>query len=235
MKIKIQGRDYTPALDMVHPLTIERKLNAPSVCELWLSLPVDGSLPAPTRFQALAVTGDDGTRYFTGYIAVSPLPEYAGEGMEGPRYRTAIQAVSDEILLDQMLMPQGTGISSGTAGQMLGTLVGQSGSSTISAQGVSLAAAVSNYSAQAGSNWSQRAGQIADMARAAYRVTNGALTASNVPCVVHPLNEIDGSLTLSSLTFSSSVKRSKLPHDMAFLLRRSLWPSSLATSTTVTN
>ncbi len=207
MKIKIQGRDYTPALDMVHPLTIERKLNAPSVCELWLSLPVDGSLPAPTRFQALAVTGDDGTRYFTGYIAVSPLPEYAGEGMEGPRYRTAIQAVSDEILLDQMLMPQGTGISSGTAGQMLGTLVGQSGSSTISAQGVSLAAAVSNYSAQAGSNWSQRAGQIADMARAAYRVTNGALTASNVPCVVHPLNEIDGSLTLSSLTFSSSVKR----------------------------
>ena len=26
------------------------------------------------------------TNYFTGYIAVSPLPEYAGMGLEGPRY-----------------------------------------------------------------------------------------------------------------------------------------------------
>jgi hypothetical protein len=38
---------------------------------------------------------------FTGYIAVSPLPEYAGLAMEGPRYRIAIQALSDELLLDQ--------------------------------------------------------------------------------------------------------------------------------------
>ena len=97
MKITIQGQDYTAALDAVRPLTIERKLNEPSVCQLWLSLPANGSLAAPARFQSLAVTGDDGTTYFTGYIAVSPLPEYAGLGMEGPRYRIAIQAVSDEI------------------------------------------------------------------------------------------------------------------------------------------
>ena len=31
MKITIQGQDYTAALDAVHPLTIERKLNEPSV------------------------------------------------------------------------------------------------------------------------------------------------------------------------------------------------------------
>ena len=208
MKISIQGRDYSAALDAAHALTIERKLNAPSLCELRLSLPADGSMPTPARFNSLAVTGDDGTKYFTGYIAVSPLPEYAGVGLEGPRYRTAIQAVSDEILLDQILMPQGVGMSGGTAGQFLGALVGQSGSSTISAQGVSLAVAVSNFSAQSGSNWSQRAGQIADMARAAYRVTNGALTASNVPSMVHTLNETDGSLALANLSFTSSMKRS---------------------------
>jgi hypothetical protein len=48
--------------------------------------------------------GDDGTVYFTGYLAVSPLPEYAGLGMTGPVYRLALEAVSDEILLDTQLI-----------------------------------------------------------------------------------------------------------------------------------
>ena len=109
MKIIIQGQDYTSAIDAVRPLTIERKLNEPSICQLWLSLPANGSLVSPSRYQSLAVTGDDGTPYFTGYIAVSPLPEYAGLGLEGPRYRTAIQAISDELLLDLLLMPPSAG------------------------------------------------------------------------------------------------------------------------------
>src|ERR1035438_2167834 len=105
MKITIHGQDYSAALDAVRPLTVERKINEPSVCQLWLSLSANSGLPAPLRYQSIAITGDDGTTYFTGYIAVSPLPEYAGLGFEGPRYRTAIQAISDEILLDQLLMP----------------------------------------------------------------------------------------------------------------------------------
>ena len=47
MKITIHGQDYTAALDAARPLTIERKLNEPSVCQLWLSLPPDGSLAMP--------------------------------------------------------------------------------------------------------------------------------------------------------------------------------------------
>ena len=89
MKITIQGQDYSSALDAVHPLTIERKLNEPSVCQLWLSSAARDSLRRPSRNQSIAVTGDDGTHYFTGYIAASPLPEYAGLGLEGPRYRIA--------------------------------------------------------------------------------------------------------------------------------------------------
>ena len=99
------------------PLTIERKLNEPSICQLWLSLPANGSLAAPIRYQSVAVTGDDGTTYFTGYIAVSPLPEYAELGLKGPRYRTAIQAFSDEILLDHLLMPPSAGTYGETAGR----------------------------------------------------------------------------------------------------------------------
>src|SRR5580700_5686518 len=135
MKITIQGQDYSAAVDAVRPLTIERKINEPSICQLWLSLPANGSLASPSRFQTLAVTGDDGTPYFTGYIAVSPLPEYAGMGLEGPRYRTAIQAVSDELLLDQQSMNASVGAAAGNAGTLLASLVAHTGSTSLSTKG----------------------------------------------------------------------------------------------------
>jgi hypothetical protein len=207
MKLTIAGQDYIEALDAARPLRIERKLNAPSICEFWLSLPRGGSLAEPTRFQSVMVQGDDGTMYFTGFIAMSPLPEYAGVGLEGPVYRTAVQAISDEILLDQILMPQNTSAKSETADELLQSLVRHTGSTAISTQGISLATAVGNFSTQNGSNWSQRAAQVANMARASYRVLNGALALASVPATVHTLNETDGSLTLSDLTFTSGVRR----------------------------
>ncbi len=207
MKITIKGQDYTPALDTAHPLQIVRKLNEPSVCELWLSLPLNGSLAAPARYQPLAVTGDDGTTYFTGYIAVSPLPEYAGVGMEGPRYRTAIQAVSDELLLDQLLMPRSAGITGESAGPLLAALVTHSGSTALSTRGLTLNTAIASFIPEHGANWSKCAGQVATMARAAYRALSGALTLSLVQNTLHPLNETDGSLTLANLDFTASVKR----------------------------
>ncbi len=207
MKITIQGQDYTAALDASRPLTVERKLNEPSVCELWLSLPASNSLPAPARYQTLAIAGDNGTTYFTGYIAVSPLSEYAGVGVEGPRYRTAIQAVSDELILDQLLMPPSAGSSGETAGTLIASLVSHSGSTALSAQGLTLDTSVSNFVPEPGSNWSRRAGQVASMARAAYRALNAAISLSPIQTQVHPLNETDGSLNFASLAFTASVKR----------------------------
>jgi hypothetical protein len=207
MKITIQGTDYTAALDAAHPLTIERKINEPSVCELWLTLPVSGSLAAPARFQRLTVIGDDETPYFTGYIAASPLPEYAGTGFEGPRYRTAIQAVSDELLLDQVLMPPSASVSTETVSSLLSALVAHSGSSALSTAGMMLATAVGSFAPERGGNWSKSAGEAASMARAAYRALNGALTLTSVQTTVHPLNETDGSLSLANLALTSSVKR----------------------------
>jgi hypothetical protein len=207
MKITIQGLDYTSALDAVRPLTIERKINEPSICQLWLSLPANGSLASPSRFQTLAVTGDDGTPYFTGFIAVSPLPEYAGMGLEGPRYRTAIQAVSDEWLLDQVLMPPSAGASNMTAAQVLALLIAESGSTALSTTGPTLLTLVGNFVPDPGANWSTSAGQAASMARATYRALNGAVTLAAVPATVHPLNESDGSLNLTNLALTASVKR----------------------------
>jgi hypothetical protein len=61
MKITIQGQDYTAALDAARPLTIERKLNEPSICQLWLSLPANGSLVTPDAQPVSGGNGDDGT------------------------------------------------------------------------------------------------------------------------------------------------------------------------------
>ncbi|MFZ1086922.1 MAG: hypothetical protein WAN35_18310 [Terracidiphilus sp.] len=207
MKITINGQDYTAALDNLRPLTIERKLNEPSFCLLWLSLPVNNSLSVPLRNQPLAVIGDDGTYYFTGYIAVTPLPEYAGLAMEGPRYRIAIQALSDELLLDQYLMPPSAGSAGLSAGGLITALVTRTGVTRLSTQGLSLSTAVSYYAPEPGASWSESAGQVASMARAAYCALNGALTVTSVQNVVHPLNESDGSLNLAGLGFTSSIKR----------------------------
>jgi hypothetical protein len=207
MKITIQGQDYTAALDGARTLTIERKLNEPSICQLWLSLPANGSLAMPFRNQYLVVTGDDGTLYFTGYIAVTPLPEYAGLAIEGPRHRIAIQALSDELLLDQLLLPPSTGATGETAGALMTALVTHAGSASLSTRDLSLSTPVSNFAPGPGASWSENAGEVASQARAAYRAIDGTLTVSSVPGAVHTLNETDGSLNLANLAFTASVKR----------------------------
>jgi len=207
MKIVIHGQDYTSALDAAHSLTIERKLNEPSLCQLWLSLPSNGSLQTPLRNQSLFVSGDDGTCYFTGYIAVSPLPEYAGVGVEGPRYRIAIQALSDELLLDQLSMAPSKGAAGETAGSLMTALVTRTGSTSLSTQALTLNSALSSFVPDAGASWSKSAGQVASQARASYRALDGALTLATVQSAVHSLNETDGSLNLGNLALTSEAKR----------------------------
>jgi hypothetical protein len=207
MKISINNSDYTAALDAAHPLTIERKLNEPSTCLVWLTLPTNGLLPVPLRNQGLMVTGDDGTVYFTGYLAVSPLPEYAGLGLTGPLYRLALQAVSDEILLDTQLLPPSAGTTGQTVGELVTGLVMRTGSTSLRTTGLSLGTAVSQFVPEPGAKWSKLAGQAATQGRAAYRAVNGALSLSQVGTVVHSLNEANGSLELASLTLTNTVER----------------------------
>lgn len=207
MKITIHGQDYTAALDAERPLTIERTLNEPSVCRLWLSLPANGSLATPVRNQAIAVTGDDGTVYFTGYLAVSPLPEYTGMGLEGPRYRIALEAVSDELLLDQAGALPATAVASTSVAAAVTAMVTSTGLTALSTAGLSLATALGSVRTAAGATWSRTVGQLAEEARAAYRALSGALTLGSIPAAVHALNETDGSLSLANLSLTGSTKR----------------------------
>jgi hypothetical protein len=209
MKIAIVGTDYTMGLDAARPLTIARKLNEPSTCRLWLCLPASGVLPAPMRNQALAVTGDDGTVYFTGYLAASPLPEYAGLGLTGPIYRLALEAVSDEILLDTQLLPPSAGTTGLSVGQVLQGLVTRTGLVTGSAwalntAGLTLGVPVSQFVPEPGAKWSVLAGQAAAQGRSAYRAASGALTLAQVGATAHALHEADGTLALDGLTFTAN-------------------------------
>lgn len=206
MKITIQGLDYSAWLDAVHPLTIERKLNEPSVCQFWLSQPTQGTLAAPVRNQQVVVTGEDGTLYFTGYIATSPLPEYAGLALEGPRYRIAVCAISDELLMDQLPSSSIKAASGMTAGQLINSLVLHTRSASLSVQ-ASVVQTPITFAAAPGATWSQNAGSIANQARAAYRALAGVLQLAEIPSALHPLNETDGTLSLAGLSFNSSVKR----------------------------
>ena len=136
---------------LIH-LTIERKLNEPTVCQFRLSMPTSGDLAAPLRNQSVNVLGDDGTQYFTGYVASNPVPEYAGLALEGPRYRFAICAISDELLMDQ-LPPTSIKTASGmTAGQLMTALVTHTRSATLDTKALSLQCAGEQLCRRTGRN-----------------------------------------------------------------------------------
>jgi hypothetical protein len=207
MHLTIDNHDYTAAFDASNPLIIERTLNAPSICRLALALPQDGSLAAPARLQSLCVSGDDGTVYFTGYIAATPQPEYAGVAMEGPRYRLGLYAVSDEILLDLALATSSTGASGLSAGSLLGNMAAHSGSTALDTSSLALDVPVGHFAPEPGVPFSKSAGMIANLARAAYRAQSGKVTLNSIPAAVHSLNESDGTLTPANLSFTRSSKR----------------------------
>jgi hypothetical protein len=206
MKITIGGQDYSSAFDAARPLTIERQLNEPSVCRLWLTLQA-GTRSALTRNQSVAITGDDGTLYFTGYVGATPLPEYAGLGNEGPRYRIEIQAMSDECLLDQAGIAPWRDLAGMAAGPLIAALVAKTGSTVLSASPPTVDAPVSSLRAELGATFSTAARCVADQARAAYRALNGILDLSALPAAVHSLSEADGTLLLDALTLTTA-KRS---------------------------
>lgn len=207
MQLTINGINYTAALDAAHPLTIERKLNQPSACAFALSFPANSALAVPARMQSISIAGDNGVVYFTGYIAEPPLPEYAGFAIEGPRYRYAVQALSDEFLLDQQLMPPSKSLSGMPAGALLGTLVTHTGATSLTTDQLTLQTPVANFVPEPGAPWSKSAGQVANQVRAAYRAISGALTLTPVPAAVHALNESDGTLTLANLALNSGRRR----------------------------
>jgi hypothetical protein len=99
--------DYSAALSADAPFKIERTLNAPSRCGGSLILNAEPALAVPVRRARVVAASDAGTVLFTGYLATGPVAEYAGAGLAGPVYRIALNAISDEWLLDKQSLTLG--------------------------------------------------------------------------------------------------------------------------------
>ena len=196
--------DYSAAVDRSNAteagaLAITRTLNAPSILKGALCL--EGStLAIPVRQGRVVLASASGTILFTGYLATEPVAIYAGVASEGPVYRLAFSAVSDEWLLDK----QADGAQAGVAfaspgGTVLDTLTNRLDAGVLNTSALSGGRFVGAFEAKPAAAWSEHAGAVANSTYSAYRALNGALNLTPAGDVVHTLSDGDGSLSVAGL------------------------------------
>ena len=202
MKITIDNNDgqgavdFTAMLTGATPLTLERRLNAPSRCTLSLA-PSAGAVASSAR---VVVTSDNGTTLFTGYCTAAPELVYAGVGCTGPAYLQQGVCVSEEALLDANVSRRTEECVATAAGTLLERMTKRAAAGTnLHATGDALSTIVGGFAAKTGKPWSENAGALADAARASYRVLNGTLQFASIGDEVHTLAESDGSLDRAAL------------------------------------
>ena len=193
--------DYSAAIAFAPgtPLRIVRSLNAPST--LFATLVLAGTtLPVPARRGRVIAADDAGLPLFTGYLATAPVALYAGAASAGAVYRYALEAVSDEWLLDKQTGSLRTGAALGASGgALLQALTAQVDASRFTSTGIAAGRTAGTLPAAAGGVWSTHAGSIADATYSSYRALDGALTLAELPGAVHVLSDADGSLELAGL------------------------------------
>lgn len=189
--------DYSGALYAGVPWKVVRTLNAPSRC--LGSVVVSGGLAVPVRRGRVVVSDAHGNVLFTGYLAVEPEAVYLGAGTAGPVYRYALDAVSDEWVLDKLTVPaSGDGLAVG-GGVLLQTLTQRVGASAVSTAGVAAGRNVGVFQPLPAETWSVNAGELAGAAYGTYRVVHGALSFASVGAVTHALGDGDGTLAPGAL------------------------------------
>ncbi len=207
MKLTIDNLDgsgainFSTAIAAKPPITIERKLNQPSICSF--GLVINGSsLIAPSRNGRVTVTDNNGVVLFTGYLATEPARELAGAGTTGAVYQLFLNAVSDEVLLDWQTVPQTRATAGQTVGELFTTLTSRVDATRLAVHASAATSPIGHFMPEAGRSWSQNAAALASMARAAYATLSGAVTLAPVGNVTHTLSETAGTLQVSALQAS---------------------------------
>ncbi len=198
--------DYTAAVTIEGPITIQRTLNAPSRCTAEIVPGLHG-LPMPVRRGRVVVSNQSGTLLFTGYLATEPISHYAGLGVTGSVYKVRLDAISDEWLLDK----QGSGSNAVTDGLALAvngsSVVGQltQGAQIAVSTPVSVSTggnprALGAFAVQPAASWSTNAAAASGATYATYRVLNGAVSVTPAGSVTHAFSEADGTLSVAALS-----------------------------------
>ena len=183
--------DYSDRVTAEGPVTIDRRLNAPSTCRWTLC---DG-LPRPARLGRVVVTSAMGAVLFTGYLPKEVEAVYAGEGSSGPVYRLALEATSDEWLLDKQGL-RGAGESFATGGDaLLAGLTSRVDGARFATASSGKIPQVGRVEARQAQRWSEMAATIANAAGASYRVVGGQVAMAPMGSVVHTLAVADDSLS----------------------------------------
>ncbi|CAN5577786.1 hypothetical protein BH10ACI4_BH10ACI4_36400 [soil metagenome] len=197
--------DYSACVcaDGALTLKIERVLNAPSRCSGMLLLMQAEGPPVPVRRARIVVTAENGTLLFTGYVATEQQQIYAGSGTQGPVYRTAFSAVSDEWLLDKQSIPAAGAGFQQLSGAVLTALTNRTQTGLFATGGVAAGRRVGVFVPGETATWSANAGSAAASAYAAYRVIGGALSLQPVGAVTHALSDGDGTLQLGALQLAA--------------------------------
>lgn len=193
--------DYSQSIVATQKFIIKRQLNEPSVCSFTLA-PSVMNLPTPVRNGRVIVSDDSGNVLFTGYLSVEPALELIGQNSMGAAFQVFVSAVSDEALLDQQptsVLLAGVAPSANQMLQALSTGMDTNGFTYSLAQGNG---SIGDFQPQPGQNWSSAAGDLASMARSAYRVVDGSIIMQPVGTTIHQLSEADGTLDLSALQAS---------------------------------
>jgi hypothetical protein len=178
--------DYSASIAADTPFEIARTLNAPSRCSG--SLILNAAQPVPVRRARVAVSSAAGALLFTGYIATTPVAEYAGAGLTGPVYRIAFSAVSDEWLLDKQALTLTGGGFSVAGGTLLSTLATRTAAGALTTAEVQPGRSVGVFLPEAAKPWSANAAAIATSTYSAYRAIGGALSAQTIGSTTHTLD-----------------------------------------------
>ena len=207
--------DYTSAVAVEGPVTVQRQLNQPSRCTAEILLGV-GSFAAPVRRGRVVVTSDAGAVLFTGYLATEPVAVYAGQGTTGAVYRARISAVSDEWLLDKRgaggsLTVDGVSLAlSGTAlveqlaaraqASMAKTGVAAGETQITVSSGGTSARATGAFAVAPAASWSANAGAAAAASYAGYRAVSGTVSVQPAGTVTHPFSDASGTLNVAEFS-----------------------------------
>jgi hypothetical protein len=200
--------DYTGAIAVEGPITVQRALNAPSRCTAEIVIGA-ANRPLPVRRARVVVSSHTGTVHFTGYLATEPVRIYAGTASTGPVYRARISAISDEWLLDNL--GSGGGTYDTTSFNLTGEALllrlaerTQNGASPLPVTASEAAQTIGAFTPDRAAVWNENAGSAASSAFASYRAVNGQLQLQPIGAVTHALSDVDGTLSLAELTTAVS-------------------------------
>ena len=187
--------DYSSALDFTVAPRVLRKINQPA--ELRCSLA--GAGQAIVAGARVILTKANGSFVFTGYLTQAPQCEYLGWGKAGAVYRYDLIAESDEVRLDQKVLPNRAPFVGRSAGSALRQLAQDLLPGFFDTRAVQDVDTLAAYQVNPQKKFSWHAGEIALAARASYRAMNGALVLAPVRTAIYAVNESDGNFSPAGL------------------------------------